>query len=333
MTKSVDASNSTRQNPILDNLISGGRKSLARAITVIENNLSNKQDILRGICSDLGSAHVIGITGPPGVGKSTLIDACIPAFRALGQSVAVVAVDPSSHISGGAILGDRVRMAQHTADDGVFIRSVAARGHLGGLTSTAQNIIDLFDAAGWDKILVETVGAGQSEIEISEIADTVVVLESPGLGDEIQSIKAGLVEVADFIVVNKADLPKSDLTMSYIKSAIALRHSTKSPKVLKTTSTTGQGIDELVQQVCDHMEIIDKFERNRSAKSQNRKSVARILGESVERAFRSSSETKIDDMTRLIQLGELDPDLIAQRIIRYISVEHPKITGSKPSLN
>ena len=296
MTKSNKAGDSTDPNPVLANLFDGTRKSLARAITVVENNLGSKQKILQAIRSKLGRAHVIGVTGPPGVGKSTFIDACIPELRALGQSVAVVAVDPSSHFSGGAILGDRVRMAQHAEDSGVFIRSVAARGHLGGLSTTARNIIDLFDAAGWDKIIVETVGAGQSEIEISELADTVVVLESPGLGDEIQSIKAGVIEVADFIVVNKADLPQSDLTMSYLKNSIALRHSEKSPRVLKVTSTTGEGVPELVRQICDDIERLDEFERTRTVAEQNRRSVARIVAESIERAisqFRSCKDKRI----------------------------------------
>ena len=318
MTKSMIADDSGSLNPVLANLINGGRKSLARAITVVENNLDNKQNILQAIRSKLGRAHVIGVTGPPGVGKSTLIDACIPEFRALGQSVAVVAVDPSSHISGGAILGDRVRMAQHAEDDSVFIRSVAARGHLGGLSTTARNIIDLFDATGWDKIIVETVGAGQSEIEISELADTVAVLESPGLGDEIQSIKAGLIEVADFVVVNKADRPQADLTMSYLKNAIALRHSAKSPKVLKVISTTGEGITELVRQICDHNNSLEKFERTRKIVDQNRRSAARIVAESVERAFRRSGHATIEQITDLIQSGAMDPDHLAKRMIHHI---------------
>lgn len=318
MTKSMIADGSGSLNPVFANLINGGRKSLARAITVVENNLDNKQNILQAIRSKLGRAHVIGVTGPPGVGKSTLIDACIPEFRALGQSVAVVAVDPSSHISGGAILGDRVRMAQHAEDDSVFIRSVAARGHLGGLSTTARNIIDLFDATGWDKIIVETVGAGQSEIEISELADTVAVLESPGLGDEIQSIKAGLIEVADFVVVNKADLPQADLTMSYLTNAIALRHSAKSPKVLKVISTTGEGITELVRQICDHNNSLEKFERTRKIVDQNRRSAARIVAESVERAFRRSGHATIEQITDLIQSGAIDPDQLAKRMIHHI---------------
>ncbi len=318
MTKSENAGDSTSPNPVLANLFDGTRKSLARAITVVENNLSNKQKILQAIRSNLGRAHVIGVTGPPGVGKSTLIDACIPEFRALGQSVAVVAVDPSSHFSGGAILGDRIRMAQHAEDSGVFIRSVAARGHLGGLSTTARHIIDLFDAAGWDRIIVETVGAGQSEIEISELADTVVVLESPGLGDEIQSLKAGVIEVADFIVVNKADLPQSDLTMSYLKNSIALRHCEKSARVLKVISTTGEGIPELVRQICENIERLDGFERTRTIAEQNRRSAARIVAESIERAFRSSGHAKIQEFTRRIQSGELDPDPLAQRMVRHL---------------
>ncbi len=300
----------------LTELIRTDRSSLARAITVVENNLEGASDILNEIESNLGRAHIVGITGPPGVGKSTLIDTAIGEIRKLGKSVAVLAVDPSSHISGGAILGDRVRMAGHSDDDDVFIRSVAARGHLGGLSATALNIVHVFDAAGWDIIVVETVGTGQSEIEISELADTTVVIESPGLGDEVQAIKAGLLEIADVIVVNKADLPQADLTVSELNHAIALRHSAKTPAVLKTSATENEGIVELVAEINRHGSEAVQGDRSEAVNLRSKKIVARILGESVERQFRQQNTDGSHHLARQIQTGSIDADELAEKIVQ-----------------
>ena len=312
---SVDSTGSqSSDNPTLERLQSGGRKSLARAITIVENNLDGRRDILTAISENLGNAHVVGVTGPPGVGKSTLIDACIPAIRKLDRTVAVLAVDPSSHTSGGAILGDRVRMAQHAQDDGVFIRSVAARGHLGGLSATAMNIINLFDATDWDTIIVETVGTGQSEIEISELADTTIVVESPGRGDEVQAIKAGLLEIADIVVVNKADLAHSDSTMSDLRQAISLRHTAKSPLLLKTVASSGEGVAELIENVCQFGDQLSKSDRLTSKFEKVQKLVARNLGESVEREFRDADNEVISQLIWRIFVGELDTRQIAKEV-------------------
>ena len=316
MNRSGNTGNEASENPILTNLVQGSRNSLARAITIVENNLAGRKDILQAIASHLGNAHVVGITGPPGVGKSTLIDACIPAFRGLGKSVAVLAIDPSSHVSGGAILGDRVRMAGHSEDEGVFIRSVAARGHLGGLSATTMHIINLFDAAQWDTIVVETVGTGQSEIEISELADTTVVVESPGLGDEIQAIKAGILEIADIIVVNKADLPQADLTQSDLSLSISHRHSLKTPKVLKSTATTREGIPELVNEICSHADDVMTQDRSKSTLERTRKLTARILGENVEQEFLNSKNSAVEKILKFIQSGEIESDSLAREITK-----------------
>ena len=312
---SVDSTGSqSSDNPTLERLRTGGRKSLARAITIVENNLDGRKDILTAISENLGNAHVVGVTGPPGVGKSTLIDACIPTIRKLDRTVAVLAVDPSSHTSGGAILGDRVRMAQHAHDDGVFIRSVAARGHLGGLSATAMNIINLFDATDWDTIIVETVGTGQSEIEVSELADTTVVVESPGRGDEVQAIKAGLLEIADIVVVNKADLAHSYSTMSDLRQAISLRHTAKSPLLLKTIASSGEGVAELIENVCQCGDQLSKSDRLKSKFEKVQKLVARNLGESVEREFRDADNEAISQLIVRIFIGELDTRQIAKEV-------------------
>jgi LAO/AO transport system kinase len=238
-----------------DALRSGDRRRLARALTAVENSTALAGRILADIGSLTGRAHVVGVTGPPGAGKSTLVAACIQVLRDQNLRVAVVAVDPSSPFSGGAVLGDRIRMQQHATDDGVFIRSLASRGELGGLCLGAARVIDVLDAAGMDIILVETVGTGQSEIEIADIADTRIVVVAPGLGDEVQALKAGVLEIADLLVVNKCDLPYADRCEADLKSMLALRRlgPTDIP-ILQTAATDGRGVDDLVQAVVEHGE-------------------------------------------------------------------------------
>jgi LAO/AO transport system kinase len=213
-----------------------------------------------------GSAHLVGITGPPGAGKSTLVAALIAELRRAGRSVAVIAVDPSSPITGGALLGDRVRMQEYAGDDGVFIRSMAARGHAGGLASSTGAAAAVLDAAGFDMVLVETVGTGQSEVEVAAAADTTVVLEAPEMGDEVQAIKAGLLEVADLVVVNKADRPGAQRTASQLRAMLVAASSPKSfrsdadpdrprpkrPEILLTTASTGAGVPELLAAIDRH---------------------------------------------------------------------------------
>ncbi len=299
-------------------IIAGNRISLARAITVVENNLDGRRKLFRSIQDRLGNAQVIGITGPPGVGKSTLIDACIPEFRKLGSRVAVLAIDPSSHISGGAILGDRVRMAQHAEDDGVFIRSIAARGHLGGLSSTAMNIVNLFDAAKWDTVIVETVGIGQSEIEISNLADITVLVESPGLGDEIQAIKSGILEIADIIVVNKSDLPQAEMAASHFANSVSLRQSDSAPQILNTVATTGEGIVELVAEICRLASALQGSERSGSAEHRVRRIVAKIVGERVENQLVHSKDRRIDECMKQINAGDIELDWAVEKMTRQL---------------
>ncbi len=294
------------------------RNALAKSITIVENNFASASDILKETQCHLGRAHIVGVTGPPGVGKSTLIDACIRECRKLGKSIAVLAVDPSSHLSGGALLGDRVRMAEHASDDKVFIRSVAARGHLGGLSATTLNIICLFDAANWDIVIVETVGTGQSEIDVSEIADTTVVVASPGLGDEIQAIKAGLLEIADIVAINKADLPHSDLTMSELTNAVELRHIAKTPKILKTCATEREGVDQLVAEIIKHGAQVMQSDRSESVQRRTKKVIARVIGESVAREIRNLHSIKTDDFASRVQRGELNPDSMAKKVVQQL---------------
>jgi LAO/AO transport system kinase len=251
--------------------MTGDRRALARLLTAVENRTPVAEAAMRQLYPHAGRAHLVGITGPPGAGKSTLVAALIAELRRVGRSVAVIAVDPSSPITGGALLGDRVRMQAYAEDDGVFIRSMAARGHAGGLASTSGAAAAVLDASGFDIVLVETVGTGQSEVEVAAAADTTVVLEAPEMGDEIQAIKAGLLEVADLVVVNKADRPGAQRTASQLRAMLVAaspgprageppsssngaqpRPRPKRPEVLLTTASTGDGIPELLAAIDRH---------------------------------------------------------------------------------
>jgi GTPase len=257
------------RNPeaLVDAALQGDRLALARILTGVENRTPVAEAALRRLYPVAGKAHLVGITGPPGSGKSTLVSALIGAARAAGRPVAVVAVDPSSPITGGALLGDRVRMQAYTGDRDVFIRSMAARGHAGGPASTSTAAAAVLDAVGFDLILLETVGTGQSEVEVAAAADTTVVLEAPEMGDEVQAIKAGLLEVADIVVVNKGDRPGAQRTASQLRAMLVAvgrvgvrstgrarppadeapdRPKPKEPEVVVTTATTGDGVPELL---------------------------------------------------------------------------------------
>jgi GTPase len=241
--------------------LAGDRRALARVLTAVENRTPLAEAALRRLYPVAGKAHLVGITGPPGAGKSTLVASLIGVVRAAGRSVAVVAVDPSSPITGGALLGDRVRMQSYASDPDVFIRSMAARGHAGGLASTTTAAAAVLDAAGFDLVLIETVGTGQSEVEVAAAADTTVVLEAPEMGDEVQAIKAGLLEVADLVVVNKGDKPGALRTAAQLRAmlvptvgraAASDRPSPKRPEVLVTTASTGDGVPELLAALDRH---------------------------------------------------------------------------------
>ena len=240
-------------HPLLAALLAGERRALARAISAVEHNAPAAGAIAAGIAPRLGRAHVIGITGAPGAGKSTLINALLGELLRRGLRIGVVAVDPSSPLTGGAVLGDRVRMGEHGADERVFIRSVASRGHLGGVSRSTGAIVDLLDAAAFDVVIVETVGAGQSEVEIIGIADTRIVVCPPGLGDSVQAIKAGILEIADILVVNKADLPAAETTAHDLAEMLRLRTQGRGGvAILRTIATEGEGMAALADAAHAH---------------------------------------------------------------------------------
>jgi len=235
----------------LQRIRAGERRAIARAITAVENDPARAQVLRDALAPHLGRTHVVGITGPAGAGKSTLVNALVGELLVRGHRVAVVAVDPSSPFTGGAVLGDRIRMAEHQANERVFIRSLAARGHAGGLSRATAPVIDVLDAAGFDLVLVETVGAGQSDVAIANLARTRIVVYPPGLGDEVQALKAGMLEIADILVVNKADLPGADRTAQDLLAMPARRGIGNKCPVLKTVSTTGDGVAKLVDAIAE----------------------------------------------------------------------------------
>lgn len=233
-------------------LLAGEPAALARAISRVEAGAAQALELLRAIHPALGNCASIGVTGAPGAGKSTLVNGLIRALRGRGHRVGVVAVDPSSPISGGAILGDRVRMSDHDLDENVFIRSLASRGERGGLSVAAARVVDLMDAAGFQRVILETVGAGQSEVDIAELADARVVVCAPGLGDDIQAVKAGILEIADVLVVNKADLPAAPRLTRELRAALTLRAGARDGlpvQVVETVATEAIGIDTLLDAI------------------------------------------------------------------------------------
>jgi LAO/AO transport system ATPase/phenylacetic acid degradation protein PaaD len=252
----TDLADAPAAHPLLPGILAGQRQVLARAISAVERAAPGVAALQAALVPHLGRAHVLGLTGSPGAGKSTLVHALLGELLRRGQKVAVVAVDPSSPITGGAVLGDRVRMGEHGAHSDVFIRSVASRGHLGGLSPTTRSIVDLFDAAGFHSVIVETVGAGQSEVEIMNLADTRIVACPPGLGDEVQAIKAGILEIADVLAVTKADLPLATVTASDLRDMLHLRRAgapgTWKVPVIPTSATQGSGVGDLVEAALAH---------------------------------------------------------------------------------
>ena len=303
-------------------VVARDHRAIARAISLIENESPDATKLIGLLFGRAGHASVIGITGPPGVGKSTLVDCLATAWRNRERTVGIVAVDPTSPFSGGAILGDRIRMQSHTGDQGVYLRSMAARGHLGGVASATSDAVVILDAAGMDVVIVETVGVGQGEVDIARTADVSIVVTVPGTGDDVQAIKAGIMEIADIFVVNKADRAGADRAVAEIESALSLREyelGTWRPPVLKTDATVCQGVSELVDAIVrfgEHRGHDDERRRER-ARVRVRETLVRKLVERLDGD--SDTRAALEAATDRIAKGEVDPYTAASQILERLT--------------
>jgi LAO/AO transport system kinase len=294
-------------------LASGERRPLARLLTRVENGDPSVRPLLPALFAAGNGAHVVGITGPPGSGKSTLVNALIGEWRRRGRRVGVLAVDPSSPYTRGAILGDRIRMMEHAADRDVFMRSMASRGELGGIAATTWIAAAALDAAGYDPVLIETVGAGQSEVEVARLAETTVVVEVPEMGDEVQAIKAGLLEVADIVAVNKGDRPGADRAARQLRAMLSTaggRIGRTPPSVMITTATTGQGVGPLADAIDAHRsEARTPTQALERATHQLRRALADLASQ------RAAAQAQWDDTVLAVAERRLDPLTAAERLL------------------
>jgi LAO/AO transport system kinase len=294
----------------------GDVRALARVISMVENGDGSVRSVIKELSSAAGGARVIGLTGAPGAGKSTVTSTLVGAFRERGERTAVLAVDPSSPFTGGALLGDRVRMQDHATDPGVFIRSMGSRGQLGGLAAATPQAVRVLDAAGFEVIFIETVGVGQAEVEIASAADTTAVLVVPGMGDAIQAAKAGVLEVADVLVVNKADRPETQRTVRDLRSMVALSTAQWKPPVVTTVATEGDGVGELVRQLDRHWAwLAEEGELDR-------RRLARARDEVTALAFGAVQERLAvpDELAARVADGRLGPHEAADELLASVGL-------------
>ncbi len=307
-----------RISELVNGILEGNQRIIAKTISMIENQENGSTEILKKIYYRTGKARVIGITGSPGTGKSSLVDQMISIWRKERKKIGVIAVDPTSPFSGGAILGDRIRMMRHANDEDVFIRSMASRGHLGGVSRFTGDAIKVLDASGKDIIIVETVGVGQDEIEIVKLSDIVVLLLTPTAGDDIQAFKAGIMEIADIYVINKADLPETERMEVQLQALLSISSQNKNIPIIKTVALTGEGVDELVKTIdimTSQRERLENIEKRRKEFSRwllfehlrevlSSKVINKISGEEIER------------IVEKIYLKEIDPYSVAEELAR-----------------
>ena len=304
---------------LVEKVLGGEARAIARMISRAEEGFADSRPDLAEIFHHTGRAHVVGLTGVPGSGKSTLAGALTLAVRSSGRKVGIIAVDPSSPFSGGAILGDRIRMAGLAGDPGVFIRTMATRGVMGGLARASLNAVDILDAAGFDVIIVETVGVGQDEVDVVQAAHTIVVVSAPGLGDDIQALKAGILEIADILVVNKADQPRADITARQLHIFLNLnRDEGWEVPILKTVAIRGRGVVELADAIDRHRIFLETSGRLEEARRRRarRQLLALAKEELLARVLASAEGNgRLEELVEAIARREVDPHTAVERLI------------------
>lgn len=317
---------------LVERLLAGDRRALARMVTLIENDMPVARRYLAELHTHAGNAHIVGVTGAPGSGKSTLVSHMIRELRRRERKVGVVAVDPSSPFSGGALLGDRIRMMELAGDPNVFIRSMASRGSVGGLSASTRDVVRAMDAAGYNPIIIETVGTGQAEVEVMRAAQTVLVVTAPGMGDEVQAIKAGILEIADIFVVSKADKPGADQTVAELAMLLSLDPTRRKPDktkpywripVLKTAAIKDQGIAQLVDAVQAHYAyLVESGVLSQRAQRQVRSEVQALLGQALMNALRQTvSEDEWRQLIEDITARARDPYSVAGQLQERIGLK------------
>ncbi len=305
---------------LVNGVLNGKRRDLARLISLIENEDAEASEALSQLYKHTGKAHIIGVTGPPGSGKSSLVTKLTAEFRERKSTIGIVCVDPSSPFTGGALLGDRIRMQEHSLDKEVYVRSMGTRGHLGGLARATSGAVRAIDAFGKDIIFVETVGAGQSEVEVIDIAHTVIVTDVPGSGDDIQAIKAGIMEIADIFVVNKMDLDGSDMKVTEINAMLDIdpREKAWRPPVLLTNSRTGDGVPELADKILEHLQFLkESGQLDQKGLKRSRDELQELMRYKLTRELcqKLEGQPEYEAAIKKIATRKVDPYSVAERLI------------------
>ncbi|MEM3770547.1 MAG: methylmalonyl Co-A mutase-associated GTPase MeaB [Candidatus Bathyarchaeia archaeon] len=307
---------------IAKGVLAGDKRGIAKAITMAENSPEEAQSLIAAVYPHTGKAHIIGLTGPGGSGKSTLIEKMIREYRRKGKTVGVIAVDPTSPFTGGAFLGDRIRMQELSTDNGVFIRSMATRNNPGGIAKATKDAVKILDASGKDVIIVETVGAGQSEVEIIKVAQTIIVIHAPGLGDEIQAIKAGIMEIADIFVVNKADRENADKAMMDIQAMLQLDNKEKAwtPPIIKTVALTGEGVPQLIEKIEEHWQFLQKGLLHKRSMEKAEAELVEAIKDKVTSSIieKLKREKRFEKILKRIVEREIDPASAAEKLLNQM---------------
>ena len=312
------------RDDFVSSILSGDRRAIAKAISMIENEDPKIGDIISQLYPKTGNAFVVGITGPPGTGKSTLINSLIEKYRKLNKKIGVLAIDPSSPITGGSLLGDRLRMNTHNLDPNVYIRSMSSGNKSGGLSKYTRRSLSILDASGLDLIIVETVGAGQSEVDILKITDAVVIVLMPELGDDIQIYKAGLMEIGDIFVVNKSDLDGSDQMYTKILTASKQKNDNWIPKVIKTISIDGSGIDDLIHSITEREKFLKDSSKHSSTEENNIKDeILSVVIENISQTLKEKIKNHPDfqNVVEQVLSKEIDPEQAALLIKEKLQIE------------